>query len=183
MGRDLAIAAASPSSSFGRHFVSELLMAMRHHVLLFAGGAVVFAAGYALAIASGYMLAPSPLDFAVSYVGVAALIVGLALVLLKMLRMALVERPQSPVAELARWVRHDVLSPARLANGICGMTFVFLLMGGFTMAKNTISRFGGFRWDTSFAELDRLLHFGVYPHEVLQPVLGHPWISFLLDRN
>jgi hypothetical protein len=183
MGRDLAAVAGAPSHSFASKFVSELRMGMRHHMLLFVGGAVVFAAGYALAVASGYMLAPSPLDFAASYVGVAALIVGLTLVLLKMLRMALVERPQSPVAELARWVRHDVLSPARLANGICGMTFVFLLLGGFTMAKNTISRFGGFRWDASFAELDRMLHFGVYPHELLQPVLGHPWITFLLDRN
>lgn len=183
MARDLAAVAGTPSHSFARQFFSELRVGMRHHALLFLGGALVFAAGYVLAVVSGHMLAPSPLDFAMSYVGFAALIVGLSLMLLKMLRMVLVERPQSPVRELARWIRHDVLSPARLANGISGMTIVFLLMGGFTMAKNTISRFGGFRWDNAFAELDRTLHFGAYPHEWLQAILGHPWITVLLDRN
>jgi len=136
-----------------------------------------------MSLVSGYLLHPSPLDFAVSYVGVAGLFVGLSIFLVKFVRMVLIEKPAAPLAELARWLRHDLLGPARLANGANGMIFVFLLIGGFTMSKNNVSRFGGFRWDETFSDLDRNLHFGRLPADLLQPLLGHPWITVLIDRN
>lgn len=177
------VAAERPAAGYVRTLVTEFVLGLGHHALLFAGGATIFSAGLLLSLASGYLLAASPLDFVVSYVGIAGLFVGLAIVLYKLLRMVLIERPPAPLAELARWLRHDILNPARLANGANGMIFVFLLMGGFTMAKNSVSRFGGFRWDERLGDMDRILHFGFYPHEWLQPLLGHPLITFLLDRN
>lgn len=164
-------------------FRRELAAGFRHHFLLYLAGGAVFAVGYALSLASGHLLAASPLGFAVSYVGVASLVVGFAILIYKFAVMALVEKPENPLAELARWLRADILCPERLANGLHGMVFVFLMMGGFTMAKNTVSRFGGFRWDWEFAEADRALHFGHYPHELLQNLLGHPWITWVIDQN
>ena len=183
--QDGATMTAKPdrADGFVRSFARELVAGLRHHGLLFAGGATIFAMGYTLSLISGHLLAASPLGFAVTYVGIAGLIVGLAILLYKFFAMAFVERPERPLTELLRWVRHDILNPPRLANGANGMIFVFLLMGGFTMAKNNVSRFGGFRWDAELAEFDRLLHFGSYPHEWLQPLLGHPWVTMLIDRN
>ena len=182
-GTTSPVAVDRAGAGFIRRFATEFVLGLGHHALLFAGGATIFSAGLLLSLASGHLLAASPLDFVVSYVGIAGLFVGLAILLYKLLRMVLIERPPAPLAELARWLRHDILNPARLANGANGMIFVFLLMGGFTMAKNSVSRFGGFRWDERLGDIDRILHFGFYPHEWLQPLLGYPLITFLLDRN
>lgn len=182
-GPAFSMAERSPAARYGHIFIAEFVAGLRHHALLFAGGAAVFATGLAMSLVSGYLLHPSPLDFAVSYVGVAGLFVGLSIFLLKFVRMVLIEKPAAPLAELARWLRHDLLGPARLANGVNGMIFVFLLIGGFTMSKNNVSRFGGFHWDETFSDLDRHLHFGRYPADLLQPLLGHPWITVLIDRN
>jgi hypothetical protein len=182
-GVSAAVETLPSGESYLRRLSTELVLGLRHHALLFAGGGAVFALGYGLSLTTGHMLAASPMEFVIRYVLLAGLIVGLAIVLFKFARMAVVERPAAPIAELIRWLRFDMLSPARLANGANGMVFIFLLMGGFTMAKNNVSRFGGFHWDTEFAALDKALHFGIYPHDLLHPLLGHPWITFLLDRN
>lgn len=182
-GISATIPATTAVGGYVRRFVTEFMLGLRHHALLFAGGTSVFALGYGLSLSTGHMLAASPMEFVIRYVLLAGLIVGLAIVFYKLARMVLVERPEAPIAELSRWLRFDIFSPARLANGANGMIFVFLLMGGFTMAKNNVSRFGGFHWDADFASLDRTLHFGFYPHELLQPLLNHPWVTFLLDRN
>lgn len=174
---------ASPVRGYGARLLAELGAGLRHHALLLAGGAAVFATGYFMSLLSGHLVEVSPLEFAIRYVLLAALFVGVTIVVFKFIRMALIERPGSPAAELLRWIRHDLLSPGRLANGAYGMTFVFLLMGGFTMAKNNVSRFGGFQWDEALSRLDRTLHFGAYPHDLLQGVLGTPMITMLLDRN
>ena len=172
-GISATIPATTAVGGYVRRFVTEFMLGLRHHALLFAGGTSVFALGYGLSLSTGHMLAASPMEFVIRYVLLAGLIVGLAIVFYKLARMVLVERPEAPIAELSRWLRFDIFSPARLANGANGMIFVFLLMGGFTMAKNNVSRFGGFHWDADFASLDRTLHFGFYPHELLQPLL-HP---------
>ena len=92
------VAVERPAAGYVRTLVTEFVLGLGHHALLFAGGATIFSAGLLLSLASGYLLAASPLDFVVSYVGIA----GLAIVLYKLLRMVLIERPPAPLAELAR---------------------------------------------------------------------------------
>lgn len=40
-----------------------------------------------------------------------------------------------------------------------------------------------FTYDTAFMELDRWLHFGRHPWELLHPILGHPAVTVLIDRG
>jgi PAP2 superfamily protein len=40
-----------------------------------------------------------------------------------------------------------------------------------------------FVWDESLMKLDRLLHFGTDPWRLLQPILGHEWITYILNLD
>ncbi|WP_062013326.1 phosphatase PAP2 family protein [Aureimonas sp. AU4] len=61
-------------------------------------------------------------------------------------------------------------------------TSVFIFC--FTQFKGGIPALaGGFHWDAAFAEMDRTLHFGRQPWEWLQPVLGWPLVTFVINVN
>jgi hypothetical protein len=47
--------------------------------------------------------------------------------------------------------------------------------------KAAIPTFNPFSWDPQFAAWDAALHGGAQPWEILQPLLGRPWITRLLD--
>jgi hypothetical protein len=55
------------------------------------------------------------------------------------------------------------------------------LMSIFLLGKNLIPFVHPFSWDVPLAELDRWLH-GGHPWELLQPVLGRPWITHVISR-
>ena len=44
-----------------------------------------------------------------------------------------------------------------------------------------IPAFHPYTWDPTFAVWDARLHFGVPPWQILQPVLGHPFMSVLAN--
>lgn len=54
-------------------------------------------------------------------------------------------------------------------------------MGVFVGFKMAIPDVVPFSWDERFEQWDRLLHFGRHPWELLQPILGYPVITRLLD--
>ncbi len=56
------------------------------------------------------------------------------------------------------------------------------LLSTFWAFKKVLPVFSPFVWDPSMMRLDRALHFGVDPWTLLQPILGHPAITLLLDR-
>ena len=89
-------------------------------------------------------------------------------------------RPQRLTAHLAGDVRQFV-SFERLATGLP----VFLLFpffgSAFSYFRIYIPSFKPFNWDPTFAEWDKALHGGVYPWEWLQPVLGHPYVTTILN--
>jgi hypothetical protein len=51
----------------------------------------------------------------------------------------------------------------------------------FTTAKNLIPIINPFSWDLFFSELDRIIHFGNYPWEILQPILGKRFVSLFIS--
>ncbi|MFZ5674096.1 MAG: phosphatase PAP2 family protein [Pseudomonadota bacterium] len=87
----------------------------------------------------------------------------------------------SPIKEVARLFVHDALAPQRLAN----LLHVFIILSVFMSAFNTLKIFlpamNPFQWDSTFMEWDKAVHFGVHPYQILQPLLGHPLISFGLN--
>jgi len=52
----------------------------------------------------------------------------------------------------------------------------------FLQWKSRIPEFNPYSWDERFAEWDRILHLGVAPWEILQPVLGFPVVTLALDK-
>jgi membrane-associated phospholipid phosphatase len=57
-----------------------------------------------------------------------------------------------------------------------------LLLNTFGAWKLAIPRWGGFHRELSVLDLERAAHGGVLAWDLLQPVLGHPLVTILLDR-
>jgi hypothetical protein len=76
---------------------------------------------------------------------------------------------------LREWLRHRAL-PA-LAGGVLFILF-FTAFGAW---KHAFWRWGWFAWDSTFANWDRWLHFGRFPHEWLGALVAEPAISQLFD--
>jgi len=56
------------------------------------------------------------------------------------------------------------------------------VISAFLVVKVSIPKVLPFSYDTAFEELDRWLHFGYQPWELLQPLLGQEWITLSLHR-
>ena len=56
-------------------------------------------------------------------------------------------------------------------------------LGAFSTLKKQISEINPFSyWDIAFAELDRLLHFGMDPWQITWTLFSNPWATVVIDR-
>ncbi len=53
-------------------------------------------------------------------------------------------------------------------------------MPAFSALKSSVPLFQSYRWDSTFISLDRAIH-GTDPWRLLQPMLGHPWVTSFLS--
>ena len=92
-------------------------------------------------------------------------------------------RPEQPtIAILRDWARFAV-NPQRMANGL-PMVFIMVVFAFiFADVQGKILALNPAVWDTTFANLDKALHFGRQPWEWLQPILGYPRVTFLINLN
>lgn len=84
----------------------------------------------------------------------------------------------SATVELGRLIATDLLAPQRLANIFHAGMLLSIFMSAFNTLKELIPLLNPFQWDTALMEWDRYVHFGFHPYEILQPLLGHPPITF-----
>src|SRR5262245_21106144 len=79
----------------------------------------------------------------------------------------------------------DVLSRFMTLRRLCMLLPVYLLVplfgSTFTNLKVMIPAVAPFHWDPLFAEWERALHGGYYPWQLLQPLLGHPYITSAIN--
>jgi len=80
---------------------------------------------------------------------------------------------------LGRWF----LDPAKTLNFVVIFAGLPLFMSAFGAYKASIPLIQPFSWDVRFTEWDRFLHFGMLPWEILQPLLGQPMITQIIDRG
>lgn len=179
---------------------ASLAEEQRNAVKVFAGFGAAFLAGfrthlvpYILAISilvSGFVavefgggsdITPSFQAFAAKYLAMAATYVLLFLLLIKFLRMVFVERPEKPLLHLAQWGFGHLTDGRRIANGIHGSLFTFMMMSGFTMWKNQVAVLGHFDWDQKLASFDRFLHGGLLPQDGLAIMFGFPAAAKTID--
>ena len=172
--RGIPYAIADLSTIFLAGFKSHLLP---HLLALF-----ILVSGYAaVELGGGSNVSPSFQVFVAKYFAATAFYVLVLLFLVKFLRMIIVERPEKPISHLLQWGLSNLTDRQRIANGVHGLLFTFMVMGGFTMWKNQISVMGHFAWDQDLVSLERLLHGGMLPQDILAAVLGFPLTAKILD--
>lgn len=162
-------------------FMPLLARGMRAHNLL-----SLIIVGYVLAYA--VLLGLHPQITAGNLVlGIAALLLFsvpfmlISLIMLRFYHIARHVKPERPIPALLGDLKDFLTDPRRMANGLP----MFLLFVGFghifVEFKGAIFELNGFKWDASLAQLDAALHFGRQPWELLQPLIGFPIITFLLN--
>lgn len=91
------------------------------------------------------------------------------------------ERPESPFAHLkvlaVRWRLRE-----RAMATVPPLLCTILVMGAFSSVKRGIPAIVPFSFDPMIADLDQSLHGGRAPWEILQPLLGHPPVTWALNR-
>ena len=87
----------------------------------------------------------------------------------------------SPARALRAKLLDDILAPGRIANTLHAFVANGVFFVGFLTIKKNIPIAVPFAWDEAFMEIDRLMHFGVLPHEILAPLFNYPPVTFLVN--
>lgn len=90
-------------------------------------------------------------------------------------------RPARPARHILDDLKNGPLQKERLVNAVpvfIGMAFFF---SAFSSMKMMIPRFHAYTWDTFFANLDQIMHFGFAPWEILQLFVGYGPVTFIIN--
>ncbi|MEM7224893.1 MAG: phosphatase PAP2 family protein [Pseudomonadota bacterium] len=90
-------------------------------------------------------------------------------------------RPDRLFRYLGRDLAENWATPERLTGAAIIYLLLPLWLSVFTGIKSTIPFLNPFSWDETFMLWDRALHFGIDPWRVLQPVLGYPIVTKIVD--
>ncbi len=91
-------------------------------------------------------------------------------------------RPTGSLAEaIWRDFRARFLSPRRLTDFLVAAVPIPLFLSIFSSFKRMIPYANPYSWDSAFMELDRWLHGGYHPWELLQPILGAPFLTSAIN--
>jgi membrane-associated phospholipid phosphatase len=111
-------------------------------------------------------------------------VLGFALAALRrlivMIRTASKERP---LVEISRWLCAQILAEDRSGNVFHSLVALMPLTVSFVALKDEIPQINPFSWDQTFLHWDRIIGLGRTPAEILQPILGHPIITSVLNFN
>jgi hypothetical protein len=161
---------------FGREFV----LSLRDHrglvalVLVFAAIAGMVGARYGVSV----------LDAIWTYIPTYLHIVPATIALIltaRGIKILLVDRPKRPLSMLWREIRDRFATTERIAFALPVLLFMPVFAGSFTLFKSLLSQIHPFAWDETFARWDTVLHFGYAPWELLQPIFGHPLVTWSVN--
>lgn len=91
--------------------------------------------------------------------------------------------PPNPGRLLFNRMIERLLSGDRPGNIFHSLVTLTPMMIPFTVVKENIAVIHPFEWDKTFAHWDIVLGRGVAPWQLLQPILGHPAITVMLNFN
>jgi hypothetical protein len=89
-------------------------------------------------------------------------------------------------ARLLRYLRIHLgayLTRERLLHAAPVLAMMPLFAASFTVLKAAVPLVQPFAWDERLAAADAWLHGGIQPWQLLQPVLGHPLITAIVNAN
>jgi hypothetical protein len=119
-----------------------------------------------------------PLIYMPIWLGALATFIGLYVVAFEMPR-AIAAEPARPLTALLGRLRAH-MTP-RLAVGLLMFAVAGVYMGVFTCLKSLLNVVTPFRADAELARWDAMLHMGVDPWRLLQPLLGHHAITRVIQ--
>lgn len=104
-----------------------------------------------------------------------------AMFFVKMFQYAFITKPRSPTRALIDDTLRLLRSPAAFINAIPIMVAMVIFDKAMLDLKPSIPAIKPFVWDETLLKADRLLHFGYDPYVLLQPLLGHPWVTVVIS--
>ena len=106
--------------------------------------------------------------------------VGVAVALItRIVQYIFIVKPESPMRALAADVKWIFTKPAIFINALPVVIAIVLYNKAILDLKPQIPFLNSFKWDETFMQMDRALHFGVDPWRILQPIMGYPIITFI----
>jgi len=100
-----------------------------------------------------------------------------ALALVRLVQIAVLVRPARPLTFFLKELRDKTLTPERIAWALPALVAIPFFFGAFTTLKVAVSFYHPFHWDMRLDAIDRWLHGGHAPWELLQPILGTPIVT------
>ena len=92
-------------------------------------------------------------------------------------------RPASPIKSTWISLRKEHLANANIPPILFGLIGIVLVIPIFISMKPMIPMINPFVYDSAFESLDRILHFGNQPWELLEPITNHPLVTKTLHRS
>ena len=120
---------------------------------------------------------------AIGFIGLSFIFIFLCVFIMRFYHIATEVKPERPIPALAQDMKQYLTSKRRLANGIPMVIIMMIFMYVFANVKAAIPILNPLSWDTYFAQLDEILHFGTQPWVWLQPLLGYAPVTLLMNIN
>lgn len=161
--------------------VRALLAGCRSHAALYTVAFAAYAAGVIQSIMLGRPVSLGLASLASTSVLVVVMgVIGVRL-MSKLVSLWRSGYPGSPTLALLRELFNNILTPGRISNGfhVTLVTGIFAI--GFTNMKANIPKAVPFSWDETLMYLDKAMHFGVLPHELLMPLFGFPTATMAMN--
>lgn len=153
---------------------AALMKEVKRHRVMY--GAMAAYWGLCLFLGLSYDRSINPFLYAPVFAGL-FVIVGLVHVVKSVRRLL-----RQPGAGYSKGALYTELKAQFNQEGCVGTA---LLLTGFSVTislfqsiKAVIPVIKPFAYDATFAEMDRVIHGGFYPHELLQPLMGYPLVTF-----
>ena len=184
----LGMASSSPGGSVFRRIRGWLVSAGTDLFPLILLTIAYYAVGLIVGVVFGFSVNPQPETAAVMVLAMLAWLLLVILVItipflivLYVLRMGYYRLGRTFPADIDGAVRF-LLRPRAITTALLVFFLYSVFIAMFVAFKRGIPEVVPFRWDDAFMKLDRIVHFGHHPWRLLQPVLGTPDVTDLIDR-
>ena len=145
-------------------------------------GLIIFiiTVSYGIAAISGYNPPPVLAAYMVQILG-KSLVASSTMIFALLVLPAILSDPAAPLKAALERARQ--LGAMRMTTSFALLVAVLNAHGAYTLLKRLLALPYGFVWDTTLANFDRWLHFGVDPWRYLQPLANNSTLLFAIQSN
>ena len=164
-----------------RQLAAALPVAFREHATLLALVLAYWASALVVGEITGRPRTATITMYLATYRSMVPMMI-LVLLIGRGLTLLILERPARPLTQFLAELRYSLASPDRIANAIPVLMCLLVFGGTFTVLKTSFPLLFPFTWDVPLEHIDRWLHGGIAPWQLLQPIVGMPAITSGLNR-